>query len=123
VSLLRPTVLEALALKVPSSGPKVDITVMVPWEVTNWGDHVSYMGVESPYIQKTWVRDLTVSSSGTNTMLIHVVAATLNREAEGLEVVGGAAATYLCRGNPLTWHQWVAGSELTQFDADAYVLA
>jgi hypothetical protein len=26
-------------------------------------------------------------------------------------------------GNPITWHQWVAGSELMQFDADAYGLA
>ena len=40
--------LEALALKVPSSGPKVDLTVLAPWEVPNWVDRVSYMGVETP---------------------------------------------------------------------------
>jgi hypothetical protein len=56
-------------------------------------------------------------------MLIHVAAATCNREAEELGVVGGAAATYAHGGNPITWHQWVAGSEVTQFDADAYGLA
>jgi hypothetical protein len=119
----RPTALEALALKVPSSGPKVDVVVLAPWEVPNWVDHVSYMGVETPYIRKAWIRDLTASSPGMSTMLIHVAAATRNREAEELGVVGGAAATYACGGNPITWHQWVAGSELTQFDADAYALA
>jgi hypothetical protein len=56
-------------------------------------------------------------------MLIHVAAATCNREVEELGVVGEAAATYMCGGNPITWHQWVAGSKLTQFDADAYRLA
>jgi hypothetical protein len=118
-----PTALEALTLKVPSLGPRVDVVILAPWEAPNWGDHVSYMGVETPYVRKAWVRDLTVSSLGMNTMLIHVAAATLNREAEGLGVVGGAAATYSHGGNPITWHQWVAGSELTQFDTDAYALA
>jgi hypothetical protein len=31
-----PTVLEALTLKVPSDGPRVDHTVISPWEVPNW---------------------------------------------------------------------------------------
>jgi hypothetical protein len=119
----RPTALEALALKVPSSGPKVDVAVLAPWEVPNWVDHVSYMGVENPYVQKAWIRDLTASGPGASTMLIHVAAATRNREAEELGVVGGAAAAYARGGNPITWHQWVAGSELTQFDTDAYTLA
>jgi hypothetical protein len=119
----RPTALEALALKVPSLGPKVDIVVLAPWEVPNWVDHVSYMGVESPYVRKAWIRDLAASSLGSSTMLIHVAAATCNREAENLGVVRGAAATYVRGGNPFTWHQWVAGSELMQFDADAYALA
>jgi hypothetical protein len=48
----RPTALEALALKVPSSGPKVDLTVLASWEVPNWVDHVSYMGVETPFVRK-----------------------------------------------------------------------
>jgi hypothetical protein len=47
-------------------------------------------------------------------MIIHLAAATLNREAEGLGVVGGAETTS---------HNWVIGTDLTQFDADAYVLA
>jgi hypothetical protein len=81
-------------VRVPSGGPKVDITAVAPWEVPNWVEHVSYMGVENPCVRKAWIRDLTVAEKGSNTMLIHLAAATLNREAEGLGVVGGAAATY-----------------------------
>jgi hypothetical protein len=119
----RPTALEALALKVPSAGPKVDIVALAPWEVPNWGEHVSYMGVENPCVRKTWIRDFTVAVKGMNTMLVHLAAATLNREAEGLGVVGGAAATYSRGGVDITSHNWVIGLILTQFDADAYVLA
>jgi hypothetical protein len=119
----RPTALEALALKVPSSGPKVNVVALAPWEVPNWVEHVSYMGVENPCVRKTWICDLTVAVKGTNTMLIHLAAATLNREAEGLGVVGGAAATYLRGGVDITSHDWVIGTDLMQFDADAFVLA
>jgi hypothetical protein len=119
----RPTALEALALRVPSGGPKVDVVALAPWEVPNWVEHMSYMGVENPCVRKTWIRELTVTAKGTNTMLIHLAAATLNREAEGLGVVGGAAATYSRGGAEVTSHDWVIGSDLTQFDADAYVLA
>jgi hypothetical protein len=119
----RPTALEALALKVPSAGPKVDLTVLAPWEVPNWVDHVSYMGVETPFIRKNWIRDLWALGADSSTMFVHVAATTCNREAEELGVVGGAAATYACGGNPVTWHSWAAGSELTQFDTDAFALA
>jgi hypothetical protein len=85
----RPTALEALALKVPSSGPKVDLTVLAPWEVPNWVDRVSYMGVETPFVRKDWIRGLTAAGADPSTMFIHVAAATCNREAEELGVVGG----------------------------------
>jgi hypothetical protein len=81
------------------------------------------MGVENPCVRKTWICDLTVVAKGTNKMLIHLAAATLNREAEGLGVVGGVAATYSRGGAEVTSHDWVIGSDLMQFDADAYVLA
>jgi hypothetical protein len=81
------------------------------------------MGVENPCIRKTWIRDLMEAVKGTSTMLIHLAAATLNREAEGLGVVGGAAATYSRGGADITSHDWVIGTDLTQFNADAYVLA
>jgi hypothetical protein len=119
----RPTALEALALKVPSSGPKVDLMVLAPWEVPNWVDHVSYMGVGTPFVRKSWIRDLTASGVDSSTMFIHVAAVTCNREAEELGVVGGAAVTYAHGGNPITWHSWAVGSDLTQFDADAFALA
>jgi hypothetical protein len=54
---------------------------------------------------------------------VFLAAATCNREAEGLGVVGGAAATYSRGGAEITSHDWVIGTDLTQFDADAYVLA
>jgi hypothetical protein len=108
----RPTALEALTLKAPSAGPKVDVVAIAPWEVPNWVEHVSYMGVENPYKRKTWIRDLTAASPGTSTLLIHLAAATLNREAEGLDVVGSAAATYSRGGVEITSHDWVIGSEL-----------
>jgi hypothetical protein len=58
---------------------------------------------------------------GMNMMLIHVAASTLNREEEGIEVVGRVAAMYLRGGNQLMWDEWWIGTELTQFDADAYM--
>jgi hypothetical protein len=119
----RPTALEALALKVPSGGPKVDMVALAPWEVPNWVEHVSYMGVENPCVRKAWIRDLTGAVKDLSTMLVHLAAATLNREADGLSVVGGAAATYSRGGAEITSHDWVIGTDLTQFDADAYVLA
>jgi hypothetical protein len=119
----RPTALEALALKVPSEGPRVDVMAIAPWEVPNWVEHVSLMGVENPFIRKAWIRDLMEAAKGMSTMLIHLASATCNREAEELGVVGGAAATYSRGGAEITSHDWVIGSELMQFDADAYVLA
>jgi hypothetical protein len=70
----RPTALEALALTVPSSGPKVDMVALAPWEVPNWVEHVSYMGVENLCVRKTWIRDLTRAVIGTSMMLIHLAA-------------------------------------------------
>jgi hypothetical protein len=119
----RPTALEALALKVPSEGPRVDVVAVAPWEVPNWVERVSYMGVETPFIRKAWIRNLTEAVKGTSTMLIHLASATCNRDAEELGVVGSAAATYSRGGAEITSHDWVIGTELTQFDADAYVLA
>jgi hypothetical protein len=81
------------------------------------------MGVENPCVQKNWIRNLTSLVKDSNMMLIHLVAATLNREAEGLGVVGSAAATYSRGGAEITSHDWVIRTDLSQFDADAYVLA
>jgi hypothetical protein len=118
-----PTALEALVLEVPSSGPRVNVMALSPWEVPDWVAQVSYMGVENPYIQKTWIHDLMEVGIGMNMMLIHMAASTLNREEDSVEVVGRVAATYLQGGNQLMWDKWLIGLELTQFDTDAYALA
>jgi hypothetical protein len=79
--------------------------------------------VRDTCVRKAWIRDLTAVVKGSNTMLIHLAAATRNREADGLGVVGGVVATYLRGGAEITSHDWVIGSDLMQFDANAYVLA
>jgi hypothetical protein len=56
--ILRPTVLEALAQRVPSWGPRVDVVAVSPWEVPNWVAHLTYMGVVRPHLRKAWIRDL-----------------------------------------------------------------
>jgi hypothetical protein len=68
-----PTVLEALALKVPSDGPRVNHTTVSPWEVPNWVAHTWYMGVVAPYVRKAWTRDLTASCEGMSIMITHTV--------------------------------------------------
>ena len=45
-----PTVLEALALQVPTQGPKVDLTVLAPWEVPNWAAQTLHWGVTNPAV-------------------------------------------------------------------------
>ena len=120
----RPTALEALAVRVPSEGPHVDITAVAPWEVPNWEAHTSYMGVTTPHLRKDWVRELTNTSLGTSKMIIHSVAVLTPREfgTEGL-LVGGAAATFSIGGSPWTGTGWTISSALTQFDADGFGLA
>jgi hypothetical protein len=118
-----PTVLEALALKVPSDGPRVDNTAVSPWEVPNWVARTRYMGVVAPYVRKAWTRDLTASCEGLSIMITHTVAAVVSRHCGDITVVGGAAATFSVGGSRPKVSAWSAGGNLTQFDADAYALA
>jgi hypothetical protein len=41
--ILHPTVLEALAQRVPSWGPKVNIVAVTPWEIPYWAAHLTYI--------------------------------------------------------------------------------
>jgi hypothetical protein len=118
-----PTVLEALALKVPSDGPRVDHTAVSPWEVPNWVACTQYMGVVAPYVRKAWTRDLTALCKGMSIMITHTAAAVVSRRCSDLTVVGGAAATFSVGGSRPKVSAWSAGGNLTQFDADAYALA
>ncbi|KAF8265831.1 hypothetical protein EI94DRAFT_1702183 [Lactarius quietus] len=43
--ILHPTALEALAAKVPSDGPHVNVIVIAPWEVPNWLQKLPKRGV------------------------------------------------------------------------------
>src|ERR1700677_1606878 len=96
-----PTALEALAARVPSEGPRVDVTAVAPWEVPNWEAHTSYMGVTTPHLRKAWVRELTNTSLGSSRLIIHSAAVLTPREfgTEGL-LVGRAAATFSLGGSP-----------------------
>jgi hypothetical protein len=118
-----PTVLEALALKVPSDRPRVDHTAVSPWEVPNWVARTRYMGVVAPYVRKAWTRDLTALCEGMSIMITHTVAAVVSRCCGDLTVVGGAAATFSVGGSRPKVLAWSAGGNLTQFDADTYALA
>jgi hypothetical protein len=120
--ILRPTVLEALAQRVPSWGPRVDIVAVSPWEVPNWAANLTYMGVVCPHERKAWIRDLTISCEGWNTMIIHMAACITTCVVCDLTEVGSAAASYSVGNGPLNVHSWTIGSELTQFDTDAYAI-
>jgi hypothetical protein len=74
--------MEALALKVPSDGPRVDHTAISPWEVPNWVAHTRYMGVVAPYVRKAWTRDLMASCKGLSIMITHTAAAVVLRFAK-----------------------------------------
>ena len=119
----RPTALEALAAKVPSWGPRVDVTWISPWEVPNWVVRVQFMGVTTPMRRKEWIQDLTISCETLSMLLIHTAAKLVTRQLEEVTVVGGAAATFSVGGSPWTQSGWTIGSDLTQFDADAAALA
>jgi hypothetical protein len=120
--ILCPTVLEALAQRVPSWGPRVNIVAVSPWEVPNWAANLTYMGVVRPHTRKAWIRDLTISCDGWNAMIIHTAACITTRVVCDLTEVGSAATSYSVGNGLLNVHSWTIGSELTQFDADAYAI-
>jgi hypothetical protein len=78
---------------------------------------------QRPHMRKAWIRDLTISCDGWNAMIIHTAACITTRVVCDLTEVGGAAASYSVGNGPLNVHSWTIGSELTQFDADAFALA
>ena len=87
----RPTVLEALALKVPSHGPKVDLTVIAPWEVPNWAAQMSHWGVTSPAERKEWVQSLYEIGLNSSTEVVFTSAKVTEQDVGDLTMVGGAA--------------------------------
>jgi hypothetical protein len=81
------------------------------------------MGVVRPHMQKAWIRDLTVSCEGWNAMIIHTAVCITSCVVAEPTVVGGASATYSVGNGPSNVHSWTIGSELTQFNADAFAIA
>ena len=90
----RPTALEALASRVPTIGPKIDVTVIAPWEVPNWGAQTSYMGVCTPKKRLTWVQSLIELGDSLNNAYVFTAGAVRERrweEGGNSILVGGAS--------------------------------
>ncbi|KAH8978762.1 hypothetical protein EDB92DRAFT_2119081 [Lactarius akahatsu] len=69
-----PTALEALAMRVPSDGPRVDPVAIPPWEVPNWAGQVTHIGVGDPGGRKDWMHALQRDAPTQNSLIIHVQA-------------------------------------------------
>src|SRR6266702_2507512 len=119
----RPTVLEALAARIPSDGPRVNTTAVAPWEVPAWASRTSYMGVTNPERRRAWTRDLNRSIEGLSIGIIHAVGTLTNIGRDDGVVVGSAAASFSIAGSAWTGNAWTLGRSMTQFDVDAFSIA
>ena len=103
----RPTVLEALARRVPSHGPKVDWTVIAPWEIPNWAAQTSHWGVTNPAARVEWVQSLVDIGLHAGVEVVFTAAKVTGRDLEGmgeLIPVGGASVVSQRGGDePRTW--------------------
>ena len=122
----RPTALEALAARVPSEGPRVDVTATPPWEVPAWKVRLKLWGAVNPRSSRmAWTQDLHRSLEGLDIAAIHVVAALTNEGREDGKTVGAAAAT-LVQGSQWgaqpEW-SWTYGEMVKQFDVDCFGIA
>ena len=122
----RPTVLEALALRVPSHGPKVDWTVIAPWEIPIWAAQMSYWGVTNPAARVEWVQSLADIGLHSGVKVFFTAAKVTGRDLEGtgefIPVGGASVVSQWGSNDPKTW-KWTMGSEATQFDVNAFALA
>ncbi|KAH8986279.1 hypothetical protein EDB92DRAFT_1262340 [Lactarius akahatsu] len=119
----RPTALEALAARVPSTGPRVDITAVAPWEVPNWAAQLRYMGTGSLHTRKDWTRDLIRHAQGLSIGISFVHGCISAAGREDGTLVGAAAATFSVAGQALTGLDWTLGSEVLPFDAEVFGIA
>ena len=122
----RPTVLEALAQRVPSHGPKVDWMVIVPWEIPIWAAQMSHWGVTNPVARVEWVQSLMDVGLHSGVEVFFTTAKVTGRDLEGmgeLIPVGGASVVSQWGSeDPKSW-KWTMGSEAMQFDVNAFALA
>ena len=120
----RPTVLEALALRVPSHGPKVNWTVIAPCEIPVWAAQTSHWGVTNPAARVEWVQSLIDIGLHLGVEVFFTAAKVTGRDLEGtgeLIPVGGASVvSQQGSEEPRTW-KWTMGSEATCHDAQPIV--
>jgi hypothetical protein len=122
----QPTSLEELAARVPSDGPRIDVTAIPPWEVPIWTDRVSYMGVINPLTRRRWTHDLHWSTEGMNIAIVHVAATITNEGRDDGKIVGGAAASVKLGtrwGERPKVGGWTLGERVKQFDVDCFAIA
>ena len=121
-----PTVLEALALRVPSHGPKVDWTVIAPWEIPMWAAQTSHWGVTNPAARVEWVQSLVDVGLHSGVKVFFTAAKVMGRDLEGtgetIPVGGASVVSQRGSDDPRTW-KWMMGSEATQFDVNTFALA
>ena len=123
-----PTTLEALTLRVPVYGPKIDVMVIAPWEVPNWGAQKSIKGVCAPKKSLTWVQSLVELGDRLNNAYVFVAGVVHKQrwEEDGdSATVGGASLISLFKENnpSSSSFKWAVGEGLLQFDVDVEVLA
>jgi hypothetical protein len=128
-----PTALEALAARVPSDGPRVDVTAMAPWEVPFWRDKVKFIGVVNPYTRQAWTKDLHWSMEGLDLAVIHVAAMVSCEGCDDGKMVGGTAAVAIMGskvgetsrlpdeglGECVSW-SWSYSTDCLQFDVSCF---
>jgi hypothetical protein len=122
----RPTCLESLAARIPTEGPRVDVTAIPPWEVPIWKAQLSVWGVVNPRnLRREWTQDLHRSLEGLNIAVVHVIAALTNVGRDDNKVIGAAAATLVQGTQPELrpeW-SWTYREMVKQFDVDCFGLA
>ena len=64
-----------------------------------------------------------IAFEGMSTMIIHTAVKLVSCNVGDLTVVGGTAAVFSVGKSPFNTSSWTIGSELTQFDTDAYAIA
>src|SRR6266702_2884581 len=88
-----PTILEALAVRIPANGPHVDVTKMAPWEVPNWTGRLRIWDVVNPQTRREWTSALYGYMDTLSIAAVHVASKLTNVGRPDGKVVGGAAAT------------------------------
>ena len=88
---LKPTTLESLASHIPSDGPRVDLTIIPPWETPIWARKLTHVGAGNRHRWVEWLWEETDCLIGSNTLHAHV-AGYIHVNPNTGKTHGGAAA-------------------------------